>query len=254
MIKTSVENIFDKLKIPFKKVSGGKELMFRCIRPEHNDRHASACISVETGLWHCFSCQASGNLNRLVKIVSGETLDIKTVMTESENLLFKIKGLYKKSMDNMLEYENDVDFKIMYDSEKDNFIPALDNELSKEYLTKKRKLTRKTIIDFGLMFSINGKYENRVIIPYYSGKTIVGINSRYIGECDDSFRYRYMLNNKKFSDFLFNEKNLESNEYCILAEGPFDLMYLHQSGFKNVISTLNTRMSLGHLKKLMKSG
>lgn len=245
------ESILEKLNVPYKRVSNGKELQFRCVNPKHEDRNASCFMESSSGLWHCFSCQMSGNLNSFVKLVSGETLDLKNVMTQGESILMKIRNNKKFSAENILEYERDADFRLQFQIEEDNFIPALQNELAKDYLLTKRKLTAQTVKDFDLRFAYRGRYENRVIIPYWLDGKIIGMNSRYIGECESSYRYRYMVNSKKFDDYLFNYGNVVSGDLCVLAEGPFDLMYLHQCGFKNVISTLNTRMSKGHLKKLL---
>lgn len=250
---SNVETILNKLNIPFKAVKNGAELQYRCICPDHHDTHASAFINTSTGLWHCFSCNTSGNLKTFVSIASGNAIDIKTFITESDTLKMKLAKIYKNSAKSILLYENDKSFEEKYNIEKqDNFIPALNNELAKDYLLHKRKLTKETVNNFHLQFAIYGQYENRIIIPYYDKGQIIGMNSRYIGECDSSYRYRYFLNNYKFESYLFNYENVKDNNYCILVEGPFDLMYLHQCGFKNVISTLNTRISIGHIKKLIK--
>lgn len=250
---SNVETILTKLNIPYKSVKNGAELQYRCICPNHHDTHASAFINTNTGLWHCFSCNTSGNLKSFIRIVSGESVDVSKLITQTDTLKMKLASIYKKSAQSMLIYENDTDFEEHFNIEKnDNFIPAFKNELAKEYLGIKRKLTRKTVNDFNLQFAIYGKYENRIIIPYYDNGHVIGMNSRYIGDCDASYRYRYLINNYRFESYLYNYDNVVDNSYCILVEGPFDLMYMHQCGFKNVISTLNTRVSIGHIRKLVK--
>lgn len=128
----------------------------------------------------------------------------------------------------------------------------MESQIARKYLTgNRRKLTAETVRRFKLRYAQSGVYERRVIIPYYKNNLIIGMNSRYIGDCDDSYRYRYMIDKARFDDYLYNEDSLENRDYCILVEGPFDLMYMVQCGFKNVVSTLNTRMTTGHLKKLL---
>ena len=252
-MNSKVETVLNKLNIQYKMIKGGSELQFRCICPNHNDRHASACISTETGLWHCFSCGSSGNLKSFVKIAGGENIDVRNFIKPDDDLKMRMSKIYRDSAKNMLVYENDMKFQEMFLTESnDNFVDAYTNKISYSYLCRKRKLTLETIQRFSLMYSVSGRYDKRVIIPYFENGMIIGFNSRYIGECDSSYRYRYNINTGRFDSYLYNYDHIENYDYCILVEGPFDLMYMVQCGFKNVISTLNTRVSLGHIKKLIK--
>lgn len=249
----NVETILTKLNIPYKTIKGGRELQFRCICPNHNDRHASACISTESGLWHCFSCGESGNLRSFVRIAGGDGIDVRNFVTPEDDLKMRMSRIYRESAKNILKYENDMRFEELYEVESyDNFVNAYNCKEALQYLHKKRKLDVETIMKFGLMYAINGRYKNRVIIPYFDNGRVIGMNSRYIGECESSYRYRYNINTARFESYLYNYDHIENYDYCILVEGPFDLMYMVQCGFKNVISTLNTRVSLGHIKKLIK--
>ena len=252
-MQNTVEQIFDKLNISYKSTSGGKELQFNCVCKDHADTHASAFINSATGLWHCFGCLKSGNLKTLVRIVSGGEIKWESLVTPKDSLKMKIGSIYKTSVGQILSYENDADFINAFLLESENFVPAEKSKRAYNYLTgEKRKLTLKTIRQFKLMYARTGKYENRVIIPYSLNNKIIGMNSRFIGECDSSKRYRYLINEVRFENYIFNYENAIDNKYCILVEGPFDLMYLVQCGYKNVVSTLNTRLSNGHIQKLMK--
>jgi DNA primase len=165
----------------------------------------------------------------------------------------KIGSIYKTSVGNILSYENDADFSKQYEIESENFIPAEKSKKAYAYLTgDKRKLKLETIRKFGLLYARTGKYENRIIIPYSLNGKIIGMNSRFVGDCDSSKRYRYLINESRFENYIFNYDKAIDDKYCILVEGPFDLMYLVQCGYKNVVSTLNTRMTNGHIEKLMK--
>ncbi len=247
-----VEMVLKQLNVPYVPVKNGAELQYRCICPAHQDRHASASINTKSGLWYCFSCQERGNLNQFISIVTKGTKKLRDFMDEGDELKMTMDSVYTKSAETILSYENYSDFVMAYREEAENFIPALESCEATKYLTgKKRKLLPETIEHFKLKYAISGAYERRIIIPYYKNKLIVGMNSRYIGDCDSNYRYRYLINKPRFDDFLYNEDNLINKNYCILVEGPFDLMYMVQCGFKNVISTLNTRITNGHLKKLI---
>lgn len=42
----------------------GVERPFRCISPDHEDSNASASVNVVKMLWHCYSCKASGMVDK----------------------------------------------------------------------------------------------------------------------------------------------------------------------------------------------
>lgn len=247
-----VEQVLTKLKIDFKSRKNGLELQFRCINPHHNDRHASASINTKTGKWKCFSCLIGGNLKSLVKIVGGEDVEWEKLVTPTDSLKMKIGSIYKDSAEQMLSYENVADFTNTFKAITSDFIPATTDINSLRYLVKKRKLTKETIRRFNLKYCKSGQYAERIIIPYDYENEPIGFNSRYIGENTKTLRYLYFLNNEKFESFIFNFENVQSYDYCILAEGPFDLMYLVQNGYKNVISTLNTNISRQQMMKILK--
>lgn len=244
--------VLKQLNVPYVSVKNGAELQYRCICPAHQDKHASASINTKSGLWYCFSCQEKGNLNQFISIVTNGTKKLRDFIDEGDELKMTMDSMYNKSAETILSYENYADFITTYREEAQNFISAIDSKVAMKYLTgKKRKLTPETIQRFNLRYAKEGIYERRVIIPYYKNKLLIGMNSRYIGECDSGYRYRYMIDKSRFNDYLYNEDALINRKYCILVEGPFDLMYMVQCGFNNVISTLNTRMTTGHLKKLL---
>lgn len=247
-----VEQVLTKLKIDFKPRKNGLELQFRCINPNHNDRHASASINTKTGQWKCFSCLKGGNLRTLVKIVGGDDAEWETLVTPLDSVKMKIGAIYKDSAEQILSYENAADFAKTFEILNADFVPATTNIDSLRYLVKKRKLTKELIRQFNLKYCTTGQYAERIIIPYTDRGEVVGFNSRYIGDNPKTLRYLYFLNNEKFESFIFNYENIKNYDYCILAEGPFDLMYLVQNGYKNVISTLNTNISRHQMMKILK--
>jgi len=244
--------ILDKLKIQYTEFKGGRELKFRCVHPKHQDNNPSAFINTDTGLWYCFSCTQKGNINTLLRYVKGEEAELSQFLDLNEMIQFKISSAYNKSEENMLMYDNIAEFYETIKYEMMSFVPAHEHDDSLDYL-KSRGFTLETIKEFELMYASYGNYENRIIIPYkdLSGN-ILGFNSRYILECDKKFRYMYFLSDILFDGYIYNKKNVKDNSYCVLVEGPFDLMKLHQYGIKNVISTLNTRVVEDHIDYLLK--
>lgn len=248
-----VHVIFEKLQIEYTELKAGEELRFRCINPKHSDSSPSADINVNTGAWLCRSCGFKGNLERLIKVVSGEDVDLTEYIKPDEALRFKVQNIYKQSLKGIGRYDDIIQFDDTISNELQHFKPAAECEESLKYLTgNKRKLTELTIIEHKLYYSSEGDYKNRVIIPYFKNGKLIGFNSRFIYDGDKKFRYMYFLSHSQFEDYIYNLENVVDDAYCILVEGPFDLMMLNQLGYKNVISTLSTRVSEKHLQHIIK--
>lgn len=47
------------------------EFRILCPNPEHDERHPSTDVNLETGWWHCFSCGVGGDIANLVRYVLG---------------------------------------------------------------------------------------------------------------------------------------------------------------------------------------
>lgn len=56
----TVEEILEKKNIEYRQ--SGRDLLIRCINPEHDDRHPSLRVDKTTGVFNCFSCGFKGNL------------------------------------------------------------------------------------------------------------------------------------------------------------------------------------------------
>jgi DNA primase len=251
-MKNFIEMILNKYGIEYKEIKNGRELLFRC--PFHDDRHASMSINAENGYYNCFSCHAGGrSVESFVKKLSGETIVLSDFISDDEQLQMAIKKIYTTSVNNIMEIENYIEFNKIIMSLCSTFVSASMNDMALGYLQDKRQFTKNTIKDFKLMFCKNGDYQNRVIIPYYQGNNILGFNSRLIG-ADKGYlkdlRYRYLIDKKKMEGYVYQLDRCVSSDYCILVEGPFDLMYMKQAGIKNVISTLTTNVSFKHIENL----
>ncbi len=64
-----IEAVAAELGLALKKK--GRSLFFRCINPAHEDSDPSCSISVEKQGYHCFGCEASGDVITLVQAVRG---------------------------------------------------------------------------------------------------------------------------------------------------------------------------------------
>jgi len=236
----------------YKLISNGYKFLLKC--PFHKESNPSLTIRSDTGLYGCFSCNTNGpNIAHFLKRLLGKDVDIREFVSEKDELQMQLNKIYSKSADKLLQFDTYSEFLEVYKYESQNFVPAMNNPCSSNYLINERKLHKSIIENFNLKYATCGQYEKRIIIPYMNGKKTIGFNSRLIGTDKSQgkeLRYRYFLSPKEFEGYLYNLDHVSNRKYCILVEGPFDLMYLVQCGFKNVISTLNTRVSNEHLLKI----
>lgn len=252
MFNDLIEAVLMKFGLDYKLISGGSKYLLKC--PFHHDTSASFTIRADTGLYGCFSCGTSGpDLKHFMKRMAGDKVDIRDFLTEKDEFDMKLNRIYTKSALKLIQYDSYIDFLQAYTFESQGFLPALKNEEARKYLLEERKLSESIVKKFELKYCVSGRYEGRIIIPYKVKEKIIGFNSRLIG-VDKSEgkeqRYRYLISLNEFEGFLYNFEDIDNKDYCILVEGPFDLMYLVQNGYKNVISTLNTRVSVEHLLKI----
>lgn len=248
--------VLEKYNLQFKLVKSGKEALLRCPFKLHNDKTPSLYVEVSTGYYHCFACKTGGkSIESFVEKLTGEKTDLSNLITPGEEFQFLVNQIYEQSEQSILaksyNYYRNEEIRAMYTSFDDVTI----HTNAMEYLMgHKRKLSRKTIMKYRLKFCGFGEYKNRIIIPYFRNSTLIGFNARLLGtdkEIGKDLRYRYVLNQNAFSDYIFNIEKA-SGDTCILVEGPFDLMYLEQCGYRNVISTLSTRISPEHFGNIAK--
>lgn len=251
-MQNSIKTLLDKLGI--KSTVQGKEVILLC--PFHNDKHASMNISVKTGQWKCWSCLTGGkSLETFLKKLKGPEVNLSDYLTDIDLLNGRINALYSSTENSFFSYEDYYSFREIVEHEfRNNFVPAITHETSLKYLTgSNRKLTVDTIERFALQYAPTGDYAGRIIIPYFLDKQIVGFNSRLI-ESDKSngkeMRYRYCIHKDSFKEFVYGIEEVKNP--IILVEGPFDLMWMKQLGYKNTVSSLSTLirpMQLFHLMK-----
>lgn len=252
MFNDIIEAVLMRFGFDYKPISGGTKYLMKC--PFHQDNKASLTVRADSGLYGCFACGTTGpDIKHFLRRLAGDNVDIREFVSEKDELDMKLNKLYTRSALKLIQYDEYVDFLAAYTYESQGFVKALSNEIASKYLLEERKLSKNTVMNFNLKYCVSGRYEGRVIIPYSMNGRIIGFNSRLIG-VDKSDgkeqRYRYLIAQKDFEGFLYNHENIINKKYCILVEGPFDLMYMVQNGYDNVISTLNTRISVEHLLKI----
>lgn len=253
----------------------GHNLMGLC--PFHNEKSPSFSVSPENGFFHCFGCGAGGDVITFIKRI--ENLDY----VEAVKLLAQRAGMtvpeddHGKGMSQLRSriYEANREAARFY--HKQLYTPEGREAL--DYL-RKRQLTEKTIIHFGLGYSPKSRFElvNHLKSKGFSGTELIQANlanESKKGNPFDRFSDRVMfpiidlrgnvigfggrimsdikpkyLNtsdtpvfNKSRSLFALQFAKNKANGQLILVEGYMDVIALHQAGFENAVATLGTALT-----------
>lgn len=118
------------------------------------------------------------------------------------------------------------------------------------YLTQKRGLTLETIIDFGLGYFTGdkGMMVGHIVIPILNLKSeLVAYAGRWPGEPPDADTPKYKLPaNFKKSHEVFNLDRASkepADKPLVIVEGFFDVIKLHQHGYRKVVAVMGDTMS-----------
>ncbi len=266
----------------------GKNHISLC--PFHNDKNPSLSISEDKGLYHCFSCGASGNTVKFLmdfkkasfpdamdELARMAGIDLAKYQTEGEGTNSKEKErLYALNQDAMLYYH-----RILLDDK--NAAKA------REYV-KGRKLTRESVDTFRLGYGGEGwqglydamrakgyqdeelekgslvskgkqgyfdRFRERIIFPIFdtSGR-VAGFGGRVLGKDAKGAKYLNSSETSVFhkSQLLFALDKardvIAKSRTALVVEGYMDVIALHQNGVRNAVAALGTAFGESHLRIL----
>lgn len=189
---------------------------------------------IRYGVFHCWKTEKKGTLLSLVmeveKCSKPKAMEILGIQGPSRHLVeeinFDINFLDERSE---LDYEKEqkiISFPPnIYEINK---APTVYHQRATFYLTSRKIPTE----DF--LICTSGKYENRIIIPYYnSSKKLVYFNSRDLG--DNPLRYKGPDKSIGVGkeDVIYFPKFPEVGDTVFLCEGEFDAYSLHLCGLKS---------------------
>jgi len=179
----------------------GKDLIISCLNPEHEDNNPSMRVDSQTGIFHCFSCNAKGNLfTRFNKILNTLNLRQKSILDMINNL-----APHKLTL------------------------PTDASIFDEEY----RNISAETYINFGVFKSDD--FEGRLVLPIYNfKKEIVAFMGRFQYSKLDP---KYLVYPSGKSLPLFPPATEIHSDTLLIVEGMFDLLNLYDKGITNVITS-----------------
>lgn len=204
MNSTNVEKLLKDRDIHY--VDKGRDLLVKCINPEHDDSNPSMRIDSETGKFNCFSCGYHGN----IFVHFGE------YQSPVYDLVYSVK-------DKIADIQRET---------RGMEIPAGARDYSEDF----RDISAETYEKFGAFTYSHEEYENRIIFPIYdaTGK-IQCFNGRHMYS-DARPKYKIYPERATIPIFPF----VKGTDTLIITEGLFDMLNLHDKGMENVVCIFGT--------------
>lgn len=280
-----VDTISEHVKL---KKNGGSH---KGLCPFHSEKTPSFVVSGEKKVYHCFGCGAGGDIFsflikkenmsyphaiRFVAKRYGVELHSKVddyAAVDVNEPLYKINQIAS-------EYYTS---KLTDDAARDarNYLKdrGLTDEIIKEFkigyapdlwqglldFLKGKKCSLDAAEKVGLIIKKNGRhydrFRNRIIFPILCGKgRVIGFGGRVLmnGNMGDDVKYI----NSPESEIFKKEKvfygipqamsAIKKQGRVFIVEGYFDMISLHQYGFKNAVAIMGTALTKEHLKTVVR--
>ena len=208
----------------------GNDFIIFC--PYHNNNRTPAGeVAKDSGLFFCFGCQTTKNLEELIMHMSGRTY------FESARFI--------KSKENESNLAVEIDRALVKEEQYKPFdeliIKRLHNNVASSERAKNyfqyRKLNQQSCSKFALGYS---EKQDMVTVPVHSPD---GMPIGIVGRSVEGKSFKNSTNLPK-SKTLFNiHRAKRIGAHVIVVESSFDAIRVHQAGFPNVVATLGGFLS-----------
>lgn len=248
--------------------------------PFHNEKSPSFSVSPDRQIFHCFGCNAGGNVYSFLMKIEGigfkeaveqlaEKANIQLPKIESaeENSKEELKAKVLKVNEFTAEYYHQNLYKPTAKIAQE-YIKSrkMNNEALKNYRIgysgkydelyqelKKQGFNEKEILESGLVKKNDrGKYydfyQNRLMIPICDVRgRVIAFGGRILEDRKDAPKYMNSPENIVYSKgrhlFGLNVAKKEDTKKLVIVEGYMDVISLHQRGIKNVVGALGTALT-----------
>lgn len=258
--------------------------------PFHHEKSPSFSVNSDLGIFKCFGCGESGDVIGFLQKIEGldfpealklaaekagvvlqndyfpkdaalearkkEILEINSLAAKFFNFILQKHKAGKVALDYLknrkLEEKGITSFFL-------GFAPDQWSAL-KDFFEKKGYKS-KTLVDAGLLVERNGKvydkFRDRIIFPLFNEKgEVVGFSGRIIKKDTKAPKYlnspeTLIFNKSRFLYGLYQgKKEIRSKDFCILVEGPTDVINSNQGGITNICAPQGTSLTQMQLKLL----
>jgi len=257
---------------------------WRGLSPFNNEKTPSFMVSPEKQIWHDFSSGKGGNMFSFVMEMEG--VDFK----ESLDILARKAGLdpdkFKKNNQSNVDKEKLYDLLEM--ATKYYQVQLKNSPIALDYVFKKRKFIKKTILDWRLGYSDFSKdglknfllnrnftlqeirltglltrndedmFRGRLMIPLQDERgRIIGYTARLLNDdFKNSPKYintpQTVLYDKSRHVFglHFAKDSFRKDKFAVMVEGNLDVISSHQVNQTNVVATAGTALTIYHFKTI----
>lgn len=195
-----VEELLTERNIPYQ--MSGRDILIRCLNPDHDDKNPSMRIDRVMGVFHCFSCGYKGNLFKHYNV------EVSRTGIKREKLLRLITEL------------------------KSSGVGLLMPEDFTEFYRDWRGISKETYKKFEAFYHYGTDFSGRVNFPIKdaSGRIVAFQGRDESGTLRD--KYKFTPANVKLPLYPLAEP---IQGRVILVEGIFDMLNLHDKGLTNAI-------------------
>lgn len=215
---------------PRKYSHGQVEVEYNCPRCDENRNKFNMVVNTDNHVFHCWSCGLKGTVSKLVSMYGHveQSLDYDKI---------KVEPVYtnKDEKPKEIEITGFQSLKIKWES------PIYTAAM--KYL-RSRNIDQKIIDKWDICYSEEGRYGNRVIVPYRNEK---GKIEYFIArDIFDTQKRKYLNPDGEKTNVIFGERYVDWQKPVILTEGVFDAIVLY-----NAIPLLGSKIE-GHKKLIRK--
>jgi DNA primase len=240
----------------------GEQHLGFCPLPGHagSRRSMSFSANLERGIFHCFGCQAKGNVLDFAVLMSKEAVEdgraLKKVAAElrAKFLPEEVgRAAAKKKESNVTEApDSQLELAPIVNAALDFELKGLDP--SHPYLVE-RGFSTETIAHFGVGYCTRGTFGGRIAIPLHDamGK-LIGYAGRVVDDAtitDENPRYRFPSKREREGSvfefrkslFLYNGYRIKECEDLFVVEGFPSVWWLTQNGYGSIVATMGAECS-----------
>lgn len=215
----------------------GNDFIIYC--PYHNNSRTPAGeVAKDSGLFFCFGCQTTKNLEEFVMFTTGRTYFETARYIKSKETEHNIENIVSKAMYAPPEF-------IQYD---ELLIKRLNNQAVESPRAMRyfegRKITKFSIEKFSLGYS---EKQDSVTIPIQSPD---GMTIGFVARTIEGKEFKNTPGLPK-SKILFNLHRVKSSSVVYVVESSFDAIRLDQVGFP-AVATLGANVSASQIRLLAK--
>ena len=271
-------DIVDVVQGYVKLKKAGKDYKATC--PFHSEKTPSFFVSPSKQIWHCFGCNAGGDMFSFVMQIEGMEF------ADALRTLAQKAGVILKKQDPQLRSQRSKLYEICQEATgffEENLKKAKEVQ---DYL-KKRGISSKSIKEFQIGYALDSwdvlykhlielgykaediekagliikkqkyydRFRKRIMFPIcdISGQ-VIGFTGRVYRGDESTAKYinspETLIFNKSQVLYGLDKAKLDirKKEGCILVEGQLDVIMSYQAGAKNTIATSGTALTPDHLR------